>query len=183
MPYRKAKEDCTESTRFIKDRLDVANLRPAVKMALRMYAYGACKTLTEAAEATGLSVSYLSMAYNSLPGQQLMDTAQEILNNKALEGSQLLDKLGKRAIEIIGGLMEDSDSQHIQLKAAVDLADRSPTYSKIQKHQVESFTLAGRDAQAIAEALVAGKSIHETYAEYAAGNHDKVNLLPEETNV
>jgi hypothetical protein len=115
-----------------------------------------------------------------------MESAQHILDDKTANTSQVLDRLGRRALGVIGKLMEGSNDERIQLRAATDLADRSPTYSKVQKMQVESFTLGSRDAKAIAEALVAGKSVNEQYKDIAAGDFDKVSdpkLLTDGTDV
>jgi hypothetical protein len=151
-----------------------------------MYAFGACRTLTEAAECVGVSTAWLSQKKNSPAGKAYMESAQHILDDKTANTSQVLDRLGRRALGVIGKLMEGSNDERIQLRAATDLADRSPTYSKVQKMQVESFTLGSRDAKAIAEALVAGKSVNEQYKDIAAGDFDKVSdpkLLTDGTDV
>jgi hypothetical protein len=153
-----------------------------------MYAFGAVKTLTEAAEVVGLSVPYLSLKKNSPAGEAYMQSAQQILDDKTANTSEILNRLGRRALEVIGEKMENAKDDKIQLRAAIDLADRAPETSKVQKVQVESFTLAGRDAKAIAEALVAGKSVNELFGHLREGNMDKVTeskeplMLPEHTN-
>jgi hypothetical protein len=163
MPLPFQRDQLAQSTRELKDRADQFRLSPRVKLALRMYAYGACKTLTEAAEAVGLNIGYLSIMHNSVPGQEFMKSAEAILEEKALEGTALMDALGRRGLEIIAQIAESGKKEDNQLRAAVDLADRSPTYSKVQKHQIEAITLTGRDAKMLAEALVAGKSVHDEF--------------------
>lgn len=185
MPTSKPQEELADSTKRVYDMLQRANLNPRVRMALRMYAFGACKTLTEAAECVGLSTAYLSMKKNSPAGKVYMESAQQILDDKTANTSQVLDRLGRRALGVIGKLMEGSTDERVQLRAATDLADRSPSYSKVQKMQVESFTLGTRDAKAIAEALVAGKSVNEQFKEIASGDFDRVGdpkLLTEGTD-
>ena len=154
--------------------LEKADLNPRVKMALRMYAFGACKTLTEAAEVCDLSVGYLSLKKNSPAGEAYMQSAQQILDDKTASTSEILNRLGRRGLEVIGQFVEDPADKKLQLRAAIDLADRAPETSKVQKVQVESFTLAGRDAKALAEALVAGRSVQEEYAHLREGNLDMV---------
>ncbi len=143
-------------------------------MALRMYAYGAVRTLSEAAEAMDLSVSYLSLVHNSIPGQEFMKAADAIIAERALEGNALLDAIGQRALEVIASKMENSKNENISLKAAIDLADRSPTYSKVQKHQVESISLSGKDVSRLAEALAQGPRVHEKFAHLANGDYNRI---------
>lgn len=188
MPTAKPTTELADSTRRVYDMLQRADLNPRVRMALRMYAFGACKTLTEAAEVCGLSVGYLSLKKNSPAGEKYMEKAQQILDDKTASTSQIIDRLGRRAIEVIADRMEKTDDPRLQLRAAIDLADRAPDTSKIQKVQVESFTLAGKDAKALAEALVAGKSVSEMFGHLREGNLDKVTeaheplMLPESTD-
>lgn len=163
MPLPFERDQLSESTRELKDRADQFRLSPRVKLALRMYAYGACRTLTEAADAVGLNIGYLSIMHNSAPGQEFMKAADAIIADKALEGSALLDQLGRRALEVTASIMENGLKEENRLRAAIDITDRSPTYSKVQKHQVEAITLTGKDAKALADALVAGRSVHEAY--------------------
>lgn len=143
-------------------------------MALRMYAYGAVNSLQEAAEAMDLNNAYLGLVANSKPGTQFMESCDSILQDRALEGAQLLDRLGKRAVEIIARHAEHSKNDKVSLEAAKDLADRSQTYSKVQKHQVEAITLTGKDAKDLAEALIRGRSVHEQFSELAHGNYNRI---------
>lgn len=143
-------------------------------MALRMYAYGAVDTLSQAAEAMGISLGYLSLVRNSVPGSEFMESCDQILNDRALEGAALLERLGRRGVEIVARLAEHAESEKVQLTAAQDLADRSQTYSKVQRHQVEAITLSGKDAKDIAEALVRGPMVHEKYAHLAHGDFNKI---------
>lgn len=174
MPTTKPQDELAESTKRVYEMLQRSDLNPRVRMALRMYAFGAVKTLSEAAEVVGISVSWLSQKKNSPAGEAYMESAQQILDDKTANTSEILNRLGRRALEVIGGFVEDTGDKKLQLRAAIDLADRAPDTSKVQKLQVESFTLAGRDAKAIAEALVAGKSVNEMFGHLREGNLDKV---------
>jgi hypothetical protein len=178
MPLRKSSSDLAPATiEFYESLQNREDLSPRVRMALRMYAHGACN-LSQAADAMGLSVGYLSIVKNSAIGQKFMQTAHQIIDEKAANTSALIAGLSHRAVQVLGTMMEDSPSEQIRLKAAIDLADRGPETSKIQKHQVESFTLSGKDAQDIAAALVRGATVHERYAHLAEGNFDKVQEIP-----
>lgn len=105
-----------------------------------------------------------------------MGTAHEHINNTALQTTELIDKLSRRAIEVIGTQMEDASSEALRLKAAIDLADRGSETSKIQKHQVESFTLSSQDARAIAESMVAAATVRQRHSDLRTDNFDKVNI-------
>lgn len=98
------------------------------------------------------------------------------LNDKTLETSVLLHKLGREALDRIAGLMRFSSNENIILRASQDLADRAPGTQKIQKHQVEAFTLSGRDSAAIAAAMVEAAKVRQGYAEVMQGNFIKVPL-------
>lgn len=185
MPASKPESELAESTKAAYDLLNKADLNPRVRMALRMYAFGACKTLGEAAEVVGLSPVWLSLKKNSPAGQAYMQSAQQILDDKTASTSEIISRLGRRGIEVIAGFVEDTADKKLQLRAAIDLADRAPETSKVQKIQMESFTLAGKDAKALAEALVAGRSVNEQFQHLSTGDFDMVGgdqqLLPEKT--
>lgn len=107
---------------------------------------------------------------------KFMQSAHDHINNTALQTNELIEKLSRRAIEVIGTTMEDASSEALRLKAAIDLADRGPETSKIQKHQVESFSLTSEDARAIAESMVQAASIRQRHSNLVVDNFDKVNL-------
>ncbi len=174
MPLRKEYEDLCPEYQATKDRIEQAGLSPRARMALRMYAHGAVKSIKEAAEIVGMNSSYLTIIANGTPAKTMLESTQQILDDKAMETSVFLNKLGRRGVEVIAGLMENAGSESLQLKAAVDLADRAPDFSKIQKHQVESFTLSGKDVAALAAAIAEGKEVQHEFKQLTTGNHDHV---------
>lgn len=145
-------------------------------MALRLYVHAAVPTLKAAAAATGLHPRYLAKVSRTPAGMKFMATAHEHINNTALQTNELIEKLSRRAIEVIGTTMEDASSEALRLKAAIDLADRGPETSKIQKHQVESFSLTSEDARAIAESMVSAARIRNQHGNLKTDNFDRVNL-------
>lgn len=155
-------------------------LSARARMGLRLLVHTAAPTVKAAAEAVGLTPQALTLVKNSPAGQEYMETAHKILEDKTLEGSVLLDRLGRRGVEVIAHTMEEAGSEALRLKAAQDLADRSATYSKVQKHQVESFTLSGKDAKEIAAALVDASSVHTRFAHLA--NQDFVKVSTDRTD-
>jgi ABC-type Na+ transport system ATPase subunit NatA len=148
-------------------------LSPKAKMALQMIALGAANN-KEAAKAVGLHPAYIPQLKASEPGQKLMSELGEQIDEKALETSVLMDRLGREALHRLAGLMRFSQNENIILRTSQDLADRSPLTSKIQKHQVESFSLGATDAKAIAEALVQSAAERQKYIEAKNGNFIRV---------
>lgn len=163
--------------------VDPDGLSPRVKMALRLYAHGQVKTLIQAAEAVELHPRYLQNISRTQAGKRFMKTADEMIANTALSTTQLIDQLSRRAIEVIGTQMENASSESLRLKAAIDLADRGSETSKIQKHQVEAFTLNSADARAIAESMVEAAALRAKHAALATENFDRVNTTADEDDV
>lgn len=136
-------------------------------MAIRLHASGACRTKREASEAAGLHPAYLAMLTapngGSVPVKRLYDEIQRQIDDKTVETSAIIELLGRKALGKMAQLMDGSVSEHIQLKAAMDLADRAQSTSKTQKLQVESITISGQDAKALAAALVESNREREKY--------------------
>lgn len=145
-------------------------------MGLRLFVHCAVPTLKEAAMAVGLHPVYLSKMARTAAGVEFMETAHAMIQQTALSTSALIDKLSRRAIEVIATQMEDASSEGLRLKAAIDLADRGSETSKVHKHQVESFTLGSEDARAIAESLAAAASVRQVNASLKHENFDRVNV-------
>lgn len=112
-----------------------------------------------------------------------METAHTHINNTALQTTELIEKLSRRAIEVIGTQMEDASSEGLRLKAAIDLADRGAETSKVHKHQVESFTLSSQDARGIAESLVAAAVLKARHSDLGLSNFDRVNVDVDDSDV
>lgn len=155
--------------------IHLKKLSPKAKMALKMIVMGAANN-KEAAKAVGLHPAYIPQLKASEPGQKLMAEMEGQIDEKALETNVLMDKLGREALHKLAGLMRFSQNENIILRTAQDLADRSPVTSKIQKHQVETFSLGGADAKAIAEALVQSAAERQRYID--AGSGDFIRVEP-----
>jgi hypothetical protein len=130
---------------------------PRVRMALRLYQTGACKTKREASELAGLHPNYLTMLTSpnggSEPVKRLANDLSQMLDDETIDTSIIMRKLGRKALGKLASLM-DSDNAHVSFKAAQDLADRAPETSKTQKVHLDTFSLSGQDAKEIAAALV-----------------------------
>lgn len=153
---------------------------PLTKLAARLYATGVCKTKKEASSAAGLHPNYLTVLTSPKNGSDevlaVMSEIDDLLRDRSLDESKLLQSLQRHAVTKVAQLMQYSDSDAIQLKAAIDLADRGPNTSKIQKHQIAAITVSGRDIAALTQAMVESAKIREEYAEMAKGDYVKVNL-------
>ena len=152
-------------------------------MAVRLYATGACRTKKEASAAAGLHPNYLTMLTNrqggSEPVKRLMNDIDTMIGDQTIQTSAIISLLGREAIGRIAKMM-DSASEGIALKAAVDLADRSPETSKTQKVQLDSFSLSGQDVKDLAAAMVESARSQERYAEVAISGLDEVGLTQSE---
>lgn len=110
-----------------------------------------------------------------------MESAHEIIAREITNKQSLISALGMRAAQVVGGLMEDASSESIRLKAAQDIMDRDPELSKVQKHQVESFTLGNKDAKEIAAALVSASSVHSQFKHLETQDFNRLATGEEET--
>lgn len=161
----------------------IKKLSPKVRMAIRMLENGAARTVKEAAIAAGIAPTYLSQLRSSAPAREYMDELQRKIDERAIDMNVLMERLSYEAVGRIRNLMRNSESEAIVLKASQDLLDRNPATSKTQRHQIEAVSISGKDAKALAEALVAGRAIKTEFAEAAQGNYDKTAFtLPEKTS-
>lgn len=158
----------------------LAGVKPSarVKMAIRLYATGACKTKKAASAAAGLHPNYLSMLTSTNGSDQvkrLLNDVDAMIEDKTVETSAIITMLGRKAIGRLAHMM-DSASEGIALKAAVDLADRSPETAKTQKMQVESFSLSGQDAKELALAMVESARSESRYKHIAVEGLDEIGI-------
>lgn len=156
-------------------------LSPRAKLALRALILGIAKTNKEAAIVGGLHPAYVGMLKNGNLGKAFMAEQDGKLDEKLLETSQLVDLLGREALSKMGGLMRCSNDENIILRSSQDLMDRAPATMKVQKHQVESFTLSGRDVAEIAKAMAESAAARKEHAAAASG--DFVRIAEQSENV
>lgn len=133
-------------------------LSPRVRMAARLYATGAAKTKKEASSLAGIHPNYLTMLTQPNGGteavKRLISDTDRMIEDESIDESVIIRKLGRKAIAHIARLMDTSTNEHVSLKAAVDLADRSPVTAKTQKHEFTGLTLSGADVKELAAAMV-----------------------------
>lgn len=163
---------------------------PRVKLAVRLYTTGICKTKREAGEAAGLHPSYLTMLTGpngSDPVKNLMSEIDEQIANKTIETSAIIQSLGRKALGKMGKLME-TGSEGVQFRSAQDLLDRSPETSKTQRIETIAFSLDGEDAATLAKAMIESAKSDKDYDSIAEEGLMEVDLtehteLPEHARV
>lgn len=138
-----------------------------MKLAIKLYQSGAVRTKYEAARAASVDPStlYLLTAPSVADPQvkQLTTQVDQLVTDTTVSTKQLVEQLSRKAIQKIGNLMEGAESERVQLDAAKDLADRGSETSKVQKHQVESWSLGADSAKALAAAMVEAAKVRKEY--------------------
>lgn len=160
-------------------------VNPRLIQAAQMYGAGIARTKGEAADMAGVprGTFYIeSSPKNGHPAvRRAMSEIQESIEDKAVSMSAILVMAGRKAVGHIAEVMEDQNAKpELRLKAAIDLADRSPESTKVQKHQIEGLSIAGQDAQALAEALVAGARITAEFGHEVVRDFVKVKVDSEQ---
>lgn len=119
--------------------------------------------------------SFTVISNKSDPVKKLLNDLEGRLADDALDMSVVQRTLGRAALIKIAKLM-DSGNETVALKAAQDIADRSPEVSKIQRHEVATISLGTDDAKALAAALVESAKARESYADVALKGLVEVDL-------
>jgi hypothetical protein len=144
---------------------NIKTLSPRLNLAATLYATGAAGTKREASRLAGLHPHYLTMMTNyNEPTKRLVNQLRERILNESIDASVLLRTMGRKALARLDELV-DSSNEHVALKAAIDLADRSPEASKTQRLEVTSLTLGSDDARELAKALVEASGATERHRE------------------
>lgn len=154
-----------------------AKASPRIRMAARLYASGACRTKREAARVAQINPEWFTTMSNHNPEtRRIADAVDAAIDDQSVDMSTTLRTIGREAIKKIRGLME-ADNPHIALKAAVDLADRSPEVSKIHKHEVAGqMSVRPDDAKMLAEALVAAAEARRRYVDQVKDGFSRVEV-------
>jgi len=128
-------------------------------MAIRLHATGAVPTKGAAAKAVGLSPSamyvHTSDGAGNLPAAIEYAKIDKALGDRAEDVSVLIESLSVEAIHKFAGLMRFSGKDEVQLRAAIELADRGRKTAKVQKYEVQNdHAITPEAARHIAQALV-----------------------------
>lgn len=155
-----------------------------VRNALRLVAAGMSQK--EAAQAVGVHKVYVSQLVSGNPRvKEYLHRLEADIDAGVVNMSVAMRELGRRGVGHIAQMMEsDSVKDELRLKAAMDLADRSPETSKTSKISIEGdMTLRQGDATALMQALVeAAEAERKFRAEVESGDYVKIDttdhLLP-----
>jgi len=160
----------TDYTKFRR----VKPLSPRLRNAVRLYASGIVPTKKAAALAVGLAPStfyQVSCQVVNDPGVKSMFTSvDQLVQDETIDTRRLIEIMSRQAIGKIGNLMNGAAKEEVQFMAARDLADRGQETSKIQRMQVESFTLSGKDVAGLRESMVEAARVKAANAELADGD-------------
>lgn len=151
-------------------------ISPRVRLAAKYYNSGIAKTLGEAARLAGLHPGTLYAMNISGNEEFNRISAQAAKNADIATGdiSAVLQRLGRNALITIEELRAKSDSESIKLKAAIDLADRSPETSKVQKTASLGITLEGKDIAELTRSLVEAAKVQNEFIGVTTGDYVKV---------
>lgn len=154
-----------------------AKASPRIRMAARLYASGACKTKREAARVAQINPEWFTTMSNHNPEtKRIADAVDGAIDDQSVEMSTTLRTIGREAIKKIRGLMYE-DNPHIALKAAVDLADRSPEVSKVHKQEIVGhMSVRPDDAKLLAESLVAAAEARRLYTERVKDGFSRIEV-------
>lgn len=153
-----------------------AKVNPRIRLAARLYATGAMPTKKAAAEAAGVHpVWFTVMSNHNDLTKRIMSDVDRAVEDESISTSQLLQHLGRKAIGKIHTLMNTAVKDEVQLKAAMDLADRNPETSKIQRHQVEALHITSSDAKELAASLVQAAQVTAKLGDAMKGDFVKVD--------
>lgn len=162
----------------------VRNPGSKIKNALRLVAAGMSQK--EAAAATGVRKEYISMLKSRNPTvKAYLRNLEESIDAGVVNMSVAMQELGRRGVLHLAKVMDsDEMKDELRLKAAMDLADRSPETSKTSKISIEGdMTLRQGDATALMAALVEAAEAERRFRqEVSEGDYVKVDdgshLLP-----
>ncbi len=159
-----------------KDKYAHRKISPRIRLAAKYYNSGIAPTLGEAARLAGLHPGTL-YAMNVSDNEEYKRIGDQAAKNADIatgEISIVLQRLGRNALQTIEDLRINADKDETKLKAAIDLADRSPETSKIQKLQVQSISLDGKDVEVLTRSLVEAAEVQGRFTDATTGDYVKV---------
>lgn len=154
---------------------DHPNVPPRTKMALKLYVSGAVRTQREAGELAGVTASTVSNARRSPAGRAFEESFDSGVKERSMSLSAVIAKLSEKALDVMAAQIESGSTEQVKFMAAKDILDRNPETSKTSKVQMESFTLTGRDAKELAQALAEGRTPHPADRQVETGDFVRVD--------
>lgn len=148
-------------------------LSPRTKLAARLYATGAARTIKEAAGIAGIHPVTLSGRLQTEPRMAaIASDIEHEMTAGIVDMSRVLQRLGRKALVNMEQLMDDGSKEEIRFRATQDLLDRSPETSKTQKLQLEGdFVMTQEQIETLTRALVESAEASQEYAAAADGDY------------
>ena len=147
-----------------------------MRLAALLYSTGAARTKREAAQIAGIAPEYFTtMSNHNDQVRRIVGQTQETMDDEAVATSVLIQRLGRKALMRLSHLMDNARDE-VAFRAAQDLADRAPDTSKVQRVQVDQFTLGGEDVRAIAAAMIESSKHDAEYADVALNGLVEVEI-------
>jgi len=154
---------------------------PRIRQAALLYASGSAPTKHAAARLAGVAKEHFVNMSNLNPAtRRIISDVHSMIEDETVATSKVLQSLSRKALGRLATLM-DSDSETIAFRAAQDLADRGPETMKTQRIQMDSLTLTGEDAKALASAMVESSKIQHDYRQVGIDGLVEVDLENPET--
>jgi len=153
-------------------------LTPRVKLATRLYATGLCKTKAEAARQAGLSPSvFYITSTTEVKVADLMAEVERELADETIDTAKLIRRLGRAAIgQIAKTMLNPVEKGETRLKAAQDLADRSPETSKVINVNAQVATpLSDDQVHALRRSLIEAAELRARFPAAAEGSYVTVS--------
>lgn len=148
------------------------DLSPRQKLALRLYHTGVVPTKAEAAKQAGLARGTFYIASTRNPNMSAFAAQiDKELADETIDTARLIKQLGRKALSVIAKTMENPlVKPEVQLKAAQDLADRSPETSKVINVNAHvTSPLSDEHVLAMRNAILEAAGMKEKYAQAASG--------------
>jgi hypothetical protein len=161
----------------------IRNPGPRVRLAAKLYAKGIARTKKEACSMAGCHPSYLTLMRDNEVIRRIHAESERQLDIATGDINIILQTLGREGLNTINELRQRSSSEAIQLKAAIDLADRSPETSKIQKHQLQSISLEGEDVSRLIAGMVEAAKVQKEFEHVHSGSFNKTISAGNDTEV
>lgn len=148
-------------------------LTPRVRLATRLYNSGLCKTKAEAADKAGLSRSVFYIVSQTDPQvASLAEQVQRELEDETIDAARIVKRLGRKGLGIVAEIADNPlNKAEVRLKAAQDLADRSPETSKVINVNARVETPLSEDqVAALRRGMIEAAALRDKFAKAAEGS-------------
>lgn len=95
--------------------------------------------------------------------KRLVNDLDQRIEDESVEMSGLLRTLGREALVRVRELSKQSEDLNVAVRAAIDLADRSPETAKIQKIQDVTPRIGRDEAKLLASVLVEAARVNQRF--------------------